>query len=124
MTMHPTKNQLSQTKYARDIQTKANMQDCKPCITPSGTNTELFPKDSEPFDQPSLYRSLIGGLQYLTLTRPDLFYSVNKLSQFLQAPTQSHWKACKRILRYIKGTLDHGFFFLFHKIQSPVRVLF
>lgn len=57
---------------------------------------------------PPLYRSTIGGLQYLAHTRPDLTYSVNRLSQFLQAPSDSHWKIFKRVFSYLKGTLNHG----------------
>ncbi|XP_031282137.1 secreted RxLR effector protein 161-like [Pistacia vera] len=72
---------------------------------------KLGKEDSEQFNQPSLYRSIIGGLQYLTLSRPDLAFSVNKLSQFLQNPTTTHWTACKRVLRYVKGTLSHGILF-------------
>jgi histone deacetylase 1/2 len=54
------------------------------------------------------YRSLVGGLQYLTLTRPDLSFAVNKVCQFLSKPTTVHYEAVKRILRYVKGTLSTG----------------
>lgn len=63
------------------------------------------------FDDASLYRSIIGALQYFTLIRPDLSFSVNKLPQFLQAPTQNHWRACKRVPRYVQGTLSLGLSF-------------
>ncbi|KAM6555018.1 hypothetical protein CsatB_015780 [Cannabis sativa] len=65
-------------------------------------------QDGTLMKNPTDYRSLIGALQYLTHTRPDISFSVNKLSQFLKAPTDVHWSAAKRILRYLKGTQDHG----------------
>jgi histone deacetylase 1/2 len=54
------------------------------------------------------YRSTVGSLQYLTLTRPDLSFAVNKVCQFLSSPTEVHWESVKRILRYVRGTIDTG----------------
>ena len=87
------------------------MKAAKSSDTPMCLSSKLAHNDSLPFDQPSLYRSIIGGLQYLTMTRPDIAFTVNKLSQFLQTPTVNHWQTCKRLLRYLKGTLDHGILF-------------
>ncbi|XP_019227754.1 PREDICTED: uncharacterized protein LOC109209041 [Nicotiana attenuata] len=57
---------------------------------------------------PSAYRSIVGSLQYLTFTRPDITHAVNLASQFMQNPNSMHLQAVKRILRYVKGTIDHG----------------
>ena len=61
--------------------------------------------NGSPFSYPTLYRSLVGALQYLTITRPDIAYVVNYVSQFLHAPIADHFLAVKLILRYVKGTL-------------------
>ncbi|MCI20580.1 copia protein, partial [Trifolium medium] len=61
-----------------------------------------------PVEDPSLYRSVVGALQYATLTRPEISVAVNKVCQFLSNPLEEHWKAVKRILRYLSGTLHHG----------------
>jgi hypothetical protein len=57
---------------------------------------------------PLLYRSVVGMFQYTTITRPDLTFAVNKVSQFFAQPSDFHWKIVKRILRYIAGTLSLG----------------
>ncbi|WKA05493.1 hypothetical protein VitviT2T_023456 [Vitis vinifera] len=62
------------------------------------------------------YRTLVGSLQYLCLTRLDISYVVNKLSQFMHHPMSEHWNAAKRLLRYLYGTLTHGLFL--HKANT------
>jgi hypothetical protein len=64
--------------------------------------------DSSPFENPVKYRQVVGALQYATLSRPDITYAVNKVCQFMHAPTDNHWSTVKRILRYLKGTISHG----------------
>ena len=57
-----------------------------------------------------MYRSTVGAFQYVTLTRPDISYAVNKVCQLLKEPTEDHWSLVKRILRYLKETISHGLF--------------
>ena len=92
-------------------------------ITPMCSGNKLHSIESAPFAHPSLYRSTIGALQYLTLTKPDLAFHVNKLNQFLQEPTAAHWQADKRILRYIKGTLSFDLQFKPTPLLTLQRIL-
>jgi len=62
-----------------------------------------FTKDGELFEHPERYRRLVGKLNYLTITRPDIAYSVSVVSQFMAAPTVHHWEALEQILCYLKG---------------------
>jgi hypothetical protein len=59
-------------------------------------------------DDMTKYRSIVGVLQYLTLTRPDLSFAINKVCQYLHAPTQDHFTAVKHILRYLEHALGIG----------------
>lgn len=72
----------------------------------SGQNYSKY--EGEAISNVTEYRSIIGALQYATITRPDISYSVNKLSQFMQNPMDIHWKAIKRVLCYLKGTVNYG----------------
>jgi hypothetical protein len=101
---------LSQSKYACDILSRVGMTNCKPVTTPLSATEKLSRFYGSPLgvNDSTKYRSIVGALQYLTLTRPDLAFSVNKICQFLHAPTSTHWTAVKRILRYVKFTTEIG----------------
>ncbi|XP_071680405.1 uncharacterized protein [Lolium perenne] len=104
---------LTQEKYARDLVAKVGMNGCKATPTPLSSTEQLSLYDGTPLgpEDSTQYRSIVGALQYLTLTRPDLAFSVNKVCQFLHAPTTDHWTAVKRILRYVFDTLKVGITF-------------
>ncbi|KAK1682055.1 hypothetical protein QYE76_042903 [Lolium multiflorum] len=104
---------LNQEKYATDLLDRVGMSSCTPCPTPLSTTDTLALTDGSPLGSEDItrYRSIVGALQYLTLTRPDLSFLVNKVCQYLHAPTTSHWTAVKRILRYIHGTHNIGLTF-------------
>lgn len=67
---------------------------------------KLFAKEGNVFDNPSLYKSIVGAMQHITLTRPDISYSINKVNQFMSNYLDIHWIATKMILKYLAGTLD------------------
>lgn len=58
--------------------------------------------------EPTSYRYLVGSLQYLNLMRPDIAFTINKLSQFMHCPNRHHWLALKRLLQYLKSTIAFG----------------
>jgi hypothetical protein len=101
---------LSQSKYASDILKRVGMTQCKPMATPLSVAEKLNIKEGEPLgpEDATRYRSVVGALQYLTLTRPDISFAINRVYQFLHCPTIAHWSAVKRILRYVKLTCDIG----------------
>nr|GEY16035.1 ribonuclease H-like domain-containing protein [Tanacetum cinerariifolium] len=84
------------------------MTNCNPSRTLVDTDSKLGP-EGVPVQDPTLYRSLAGGLQYLTFTRPDIFYAVQQICLYMHDPREPHLADLKRILRYIRGTLDFGF---------------
>lgn len=97
---------LKQTKYIFDLLRKFNMENVTFCPTPMVTGRSLS-EEAELMKNPTIYRRAIGALQYLTNTRPDISYAVNRLSQYMQAPTALHWQCVKRVFRYLKGTMDY-----------------
>ncbi|GKB73600.1 ribonuclease H-like domain-containing protein [Tanacetum coccineum] len=94
-------------KYALQLLEHAHMVNCNPSRTPVDTGSKLGP-EGVPVQDPTLYRSLAGGLQYLTFTRPDLSYAVQQVCLYMHDSREPHFAALKRILRYVRGTVDFG----------------
>lgn len=81
------------------------MIDANAVATPMSSGSILSARHGDLLAEPFLYRSIVGALQYLTLTCPKISYYVNKVCQFMQSPTTTHWQLVKRILCYLKGRL-------------------
>ena len=102
------KTMVTQSKYTREILERFNMQECKAASTPLDQNVKLSSVDETKEVNGTLYRQLVGSLNYLTTTRLDISYSVSILSQFMAKPLESHWIAAKKVLCYLKGTVNFG----------------
>nr|XP_018627571.2 uncharacterized mitochondrial protein AtMg00810-like [Nicotiana tomentosiformis] len=101
---------LSQEQYINNLLDRASMQNSKPLLTPMATSVKLFKGDSPEFRDPTLYRHVVGALQYLTFTRPDIAFAVNKVCQFMHCPSLNQWAVVKRVLRYLQHTKKQQFF--------------
>ena len=98
---------IHQSKYVLDLLKRTKMDGAKPCVTPLGSakldHTGALLKDH------AEYRTIVGALQYLTWTRPDLSFPIDLICQFMHSPRDQHLQAVKWILRYLKGSFGHGF---------------
>ena len=87
---------------------KFAIENCKEIKTPLAQNKKLCRDDGSHDVDVGIYRSLIGCFLYLTATRPDIMFATSLLSRFMQSPKESHFKAAKRLLRYVKSTARYG----------------
>lgn len=87
---------LSISRQIRELLERTQMTGAKEVSTPLPTHGSLVLHDGSPPANATEFRSTIGALQYLSITRPDIAYAVNKLSQFMHQPSQPHWAAAKR----------------------------
>ncbi|KAH9678849.1 retrovirus-related pol polyprotein from transposon RE1 [Citrus sinensis] len=106
----PTGMFLSQRKYTLDILAETGLLGAKPAPSPIDQNHRLALDDGPMYSDLVQYRKLIGRLIYLTITRPELCYSVHVLAQFMQCPREIHWEVAIRVLRYLKGHQGQGIF--------------
>jgi Reverse transcriptase (RNA-dependent DNA polymerase) len=111
---------ISQRKYAKDLVEKFRMKGCNPVQTQSNVNEKLTTEDDTEHVNATRFRSLVGGLMYLTHTRADISHLVGVISRFMQAPTKQHMGATRRILRYVAGTTSYG---LWNKYVENPRLI-
>ena len=102
---------IGQKQFITKLLDRFAMENCKPVSTPMVLGLKLTKQDGSPCTDGSIYRSLIGSLLYLSSTRSDIVFTVNYLSRFMQNPSQIHYTAAKRVLRYLRGTVDFGVYF-------------
>jgi len=99
---------VSQKKYATDLLKRFNMLHCKLMPMPMKLNEKLVVNDGTRMANGKQFRSIVGGLNCLCHTRPDIIFSVSVLSRFMHNPSLHHLGAAKRILHYGAGTMDFG----------------
>ncbi|KNA13496.1 hypothetical protein SOVF_116290 [Spinacia oleracea] len=99
---------ISHKKYAEELLKEHNLTDCKPLQLPMDPNLKLTADKGDVLPSPTPYQRLVGRLIYLTITRPDISFTVQFLSQFMQQPTSVHMQAAIRLLRYISGNVSQG----------------
>lgn len=110
---------MMQKKYVLDLLTRTNMLSARPVSMPMAPMPKLSLKSGTPMENPREYRAVLGSLQYLAFTRPDIAFPVNRLSHFLQSPTDLHWQAVKRILHYLAGTVSYG---ILLRLDTPLKL--
>lgn len=101
---------LLQSNAIKDLLKKYGLENCNPVDTPTETDfyTKILDENGVIKDN-TAYREIIGSLLYISsVSRPDISFTVNILSRFVENPYECHFKALKRILRYLKGTIDYG----------------
>lgn len=113
---------IGQKTYSENVLKKFGMDNSKPISTPVDTSLKLLQAsdDSQCVDQ-KLYQQAVGSLLYLSVkTRPDISYAVGNVARYCSRPTQQHWRAVTRILRYLKGTIDYGLHYVKHHPSKVV----
>jgi hypothetical protein len=110
---------LLRRQYALNKFSEYGMTGCKPILIPLEQNVKLSADEGDLVEDTTMYIRIVGSLIYMTITRPNLSYAVGVVSQFMQTPRKPHLDAMRRILRYIKHTLQCG---IFYEAKSQLQV--
>lgn len=108
---------LNQRKYVLDLVNSAGLAGCNSLSTPLPAGLHLSNGDKQYIAKPDVYRRLVGRLLYLNLTRPDISYAVQQLSQFVAKPDASHLAAALHVIKYLKGKPSLGLLFSSSSLQ-------
>ncbi|GAB2282271.1 hypothetical protein Dimus_039531 [Dionaea muscipula] len=100
------------------------MEHCKAVSTPMAVGSKLSRVGNGKAVDSAVYRSMVGSLRYVTCTRPDVLYAVGVICRFMEKPSEDHLAACKRIFRYLKGTLNYGLWYTSFSSSSAVASSF
>ena len=101
---------LSQRQYVLDMMSKYGMANCKPLWVPLDQNGKASVDTSVIFEDPTMYKNMVGSLVYATISRPDLSYPFGLVSQFMQVPRKPHPHCVWWIIRYLNATIDYALF--------------
>jgi len=110
---------LLQRQYALNKLSEYGMTGYKPISIPLEQNLKLSADEGDLVEDTTMYRRIVGNLIYMTITRPNLNYGVGMVSQFMQTPRMPHLDVVRRILRYIKHTLQCG---IFYETKSQLQI--
>lgn len=113
---------LSQSKYVTDLLERSQMTGCRAITTLIMSNCKLSFHGTDTLDDPHQYRLIVGALQHISLTRPNIDFSGNKVCQYLSAPLESHWSAVKRFPRYLNGISHLGLHLQPAQLDTPFSV--
>jgi len=97
----------------KELLEKLKMESCNFVSIPFETSIKLSKEGDGRVIEPTLYKSLVGSLRYFTITRPDIVYGVGLVNRYMETPMETHWLSAKRIIRYIKGTMNLGLFYAY-----------
>eukprot|EP00253_Pinus_taeda_P020165 PITA_20165 len=106
--LHPKSIFLSQKKYIGDLLNRFGMIECNSLSTPMEQNLKLTSIEGKEFEDATKYKRLVGSINYIATTRPDISFDVGILFSFMENPCEGHWSAAKRVLEYLKGIQDFG----------------
>jgi hypothetical protein len=111
---------MCQEKYAKEILERFSMEKSNSVCSPIVTGSKLSKHDNGDEVDPTHFKQIVGSLMYLTATGPNLMFAMNLIARFMEHPAENHLMAAKRILRYIRGTLELG---ILYKRGSPTELI-
>lgn len=109
---HSPDGLLSQHKYIMDILQETGLMNAKPTLFPMNKGLRLDDTTCDLLTTPDKYKKIVGKLLYLNMTRSNITFTVQQLSQHLQNPRSTHWQALTHLLKYLRGCPYMGLFFL------------
>ena len=114
---------MHQKKYSTDTLKKFNMLNCNSAVTHFEVGLVFTDVEGNQSVDSTLYRQMVGSLRYICNSRPDLAYGVGVVSRYMEKPNNLHLTAVKRLMRYIRGTLDFGVFFPVRKHEKDPEMI-